>query len=85
MDLAKPSKPYKDGTPLNAIIRDGWSRGFKPQQTLDEAHTMRHDLMEEQLKIAWDKLTDEFDAWAAGEMKKPQDPEMEKAIDILFK
>ena len=32
--------PYRAGTPATAIVADGWSRGFKPQQTVEELHIM---------------------------------------------
>ena len=36
--------PYKQGTPLNIIIGDGWSRGFKVEQTVNEAKLMGYDV-----------------------------------------
>lgn len=35
-------QPYKNGTPLTAIIRDGWSRGFDTSQIVAEALFMGH-------------------------------------------
>ncbi|MGL5014708.1 MAG: hypothetical protein ACRC6V_10515 [Bacteroidales bacterium] len=34
--------PYRVGTPASAIIMDGWSRDFKPTQTLSELKMMEH-------------------------------------------
>lgn len=36
----EPSYPYRAGTHLLAILRDGWARGFQLEQTYDEAHAM---------------------------------------------
>ena len=50
------SKPYKTGTPLDEIIRDGWSRGFKFEQTIEEAKIMGFIITEEDLLKEWDRL-----------------------------
>lgn len=33
-------RPYKEGTPVYEIIRDGWSRDFQPTQTACELNAM---------------------------------------------
>lgn len=35
-------KPYKEGTPVYEIIRDGWSRDFQPTQPVQELIAMGH-------------------------------------------
>lgn len=36
----EPQYPYREGTHLLAILRDGWARGFVVEQTVEEAHVM---------------------------------------------
>jgi hypothetical protein len=48
--------PYKPGTPLRAIIEDGFYRGFDMSQTLQEATKMGYELKPSELLRAWDKL-----------------------------
>lgn len=49
---------YKPFTPLHAIICDGWSRGFKPEQTLREASNAGYAMciVEPELKQAWARM-----------------------------
>ena len=49
-------KPYKEGTPLEEIIKDGWSRGFRYEQTLYEAKEMGYELSKARLVREWDRL-----------------------------
>lgn len=53
--------PYKVGTTLDQIIRDGWSRGFDPEQTLREAGVMGFDLDKAALSLQWTNLTADMD------------------------
>lgn len=50
-------KVYKDNTPLFYILEDGWSRGFKVEQTHDEALTMGYNIDQESIYKIWNLLT----------------------------
>lgn len=62
-------KAYVDGTTLQQILDDGWSRGFLPQQTLEEAEAQGFSLSAEELTAAWkvwdDKLSKDMEVWNA--------------------
>jgi len=45
---------YKIGTPLAEIILDGWARGFKVPQTMEEAESMGYEVTEEEIIDAWE-------------------------------
>ena len=47
-------KAYKEGTTLQEIIDDGWSRGFLLDQTLREATAQGYEITSEYLRRAWD-------------------------------
>lgn len=49
------NKPYVDGTSLEDIIEDGWSRGFPPSQTIEEAKMMGFDLPLWYLLAEWER------------------------------
>ncbi len=49
-------KRYKEGTTLNQIIEDGWSRGFKAKQTVSEAAAMGFGITKDELFAVWDYL-----------------------------
>ena len=49
-------KPYKEGTPLNVIINDGFSRGFNAKQTVKEAKEMGYDVTIEYVRDEWIKM-----------------------------
>jgi len=51
---------YKDGTNAQDMSIDGWSRGFEPQQTLDEMRAMGVEITKQQLKTHWDRLDQGF-------------------------
>lgn len=53
-------KPYRDGVTLKQIIDDGWSRGFHPEQTLEEASEMGFSLSKEDLLVEWKKWDDSY-------------------------
>jgi hypothetical protein len=52
------NKPYVDGVSLEDIIEDGWSRGFPPSQTIEEAKMMGFDLPLEHLLAEWQRYDD---------------------------
>ena len=58
--LVTPGKAFKPGTPLWAIIVDGWSRGFYPFQTLAEARAQGYVVSLEWIQAHWDRLTQEM-------------------------
>lgn len=58
-------KAYKDNTPLEAILRDGWSRGFLPEQTIEEAAAMGFKVSEGDVDIAWHNFGMEMEAFFA--------------------
>lgn len=51
---------YKDGTPLDAILRDGWSRGFDPVQTRNEAEVMGFKVELSEVIERWAELDEEL-------------------------
>lgn len=51
---------YKEGTPLEEIIKDGWARGFYQTQTLQEARDMGYNITEEYVVEEWAKLEEEY-------------------------
>lgn len=55
-----PGPSYKLGTPLPAIIEDGWSRGFYPMQTLQEARALGYVVSLEWIQAHWARLTQEM-------------------------
>jgi hypothetical protein len=60
-------KPYRDNTPLEEILRDGWSRGFLPEQTIEEASAMGFKVSEEDVDIAWHNFQTEMEAYFAND------------------
>jgi len=52
--------PYRPGTPLDAIVEDGFYRGFKPEQTIIEAHEMGYEIRIKDLEMWWGKLEREM-------------------------
>lgn len=52
------NKPYVDGISLEDIIEDGWSRGFPPSQTIEEAKMMGFDLPLWYLLAEWERYND---------------------------
>lgn len=59
----KVYKPYKDGTPVFEILWDGWSRGFKPEQTHAELAIMGYtDITIEDIKSIWSLMAFKMNA-----------------------
>ena len=70
---------YRRHTKLQYILEDGWSRGFEPEQTLQEASAAGYArcVVKPLLQITWDRLDAEFqeyqfsgfpdDGWPADE------------------
>jgi hypothetical protein len=54
-------KPYKDHVTLEAMVIDGWSRGFDPDQTVEETAIMGFSIDIEKVKAAWATLDDQMD------------------------
>lgn len=50
----KPNKPFREGTPLNTILDDGWSRGLHILQTYREAHEMGYSIHLEEIHERWE-------------------------------
>ena len=61
----RSGKAYKPGTPLMAIITDGWSRGFYPMQTLQEARAQGYVVSLEWILAHWDRMTREMHEFEA--------------------
>lgn len=55
------SKKYHEGTPLLAIIQDGWSRGFEVEQTLEEARDMGYAVDRGYIVKTWLFLDEEME------------------------
>lgn len=53
-------KVYRDGTTLDQIIFDGWSRGFLPDQTLCEALAQGYSVTLDQILLRWSDLDKEY-------------------------
>lgn len=56
------NKPYREGTSALHIIVDGWSRGFKIEQTMQELKTMGYETDQKYVQIEWDVLNEKFEA-----------------------
>lgn len=58
----RPTKhnAYRPGTPLWDIVIDGWSRGFYPMQTLQEARAQGYVVSLEWIQAHWDRMTQQF-------------------------
>ena len=54
-------KPYKDNVTLSYIIKDGWSRGFRPEQTISEAKEMGFELSLDELLQEWEKYSKQYE------------------------
>ena len=61
LDNRLPEKKYKEGTTLDEIIFDGWSRGFIVEQTLSEAVLQGFEVTREEVIKAWHKHDEEMD------------------------
>ena len=59
-------KPYHDWVPLANIVADGWSRGFHPEQTVDEAAEMGFTITIIEVKNQWKVLTDNMNSYLGG-------------------
>ena len=60
-------KPFRDGTTLDEIMQDGWSRGFNPEQTVSECVVMgfTHISLSD-VVAAWKELDDNVNWEAMG-------------------
>jgi hypothetical protein len=56
----KPEKVYRPGVGLQAILWDGWSRGFYPRQTLVEARAQGFVVSLEWIEAHWQAMTNEM-------------------------
>ena len=54
-------KPYKDNVTLSYIIKDGWSRGFRPEQTISEAKEMGFELSLDELLQEWENHNKQYE------------------------
>ncbi len=54
-------KHYKDDVTLEAILIDGWARGFHSSQTAEEAVEMGFEITETQVVEAWAKIEDDYE------------------------
>ncbi len=59
--MHKNKKVYKPNTPAHRMSIDGWSRGFRIEQTLNEMTAMGVEITREQIRTHWDKLDHAFD------------------------
>ena len=57
-------QPYKEGTRLKEILKDGWARGFKPEQTREEASLMGFYTTVASIELAWSNLDEEIEDYA---------------------
>jgi hypothetical protein len=48
-----PAYPYKQGTRLISMLRDGWARGFDPEQTYIECSLMGYVITQEFILRVW--------------------------------
>ena len=63
-------KPYKDNVTLSYIIKDGWSRGFRPEQTISEAKEMGFELSLDELLQEWENHNKQYEEF----LKKLMEP-----------
>ena len=56
-------KVYKDKSPLDKLIEDGWARGFHQSQTYEEATAMGFFTTEEYILNEWAKLEEMLEAY----------------------
>ena len=66
-------KAYKPSVGLEAIIWDGWSRGFYPMQTLQEARAMGFVVSLEWIQAHWERMTREMYEFEAKLRSGPED------------
>lgn len=66
-----PRYPYKEGTTLLAILRDGWARGFTLRQTYDEAQMMgfSKSCTADLIRRVWAHEDRKFERWVARQCK----------------
>ena len=55
--------PYKPGTTKEQMIFDGWSRGFKPKQTVDELAQMGFEVSLPFVAKEFERHQDEMEAY----------------------
>ena len=74
--MSKNTPVYVAGTQAEAIIDDGWARGFKIEQTMQELEIQGYSIEEEAVLIMWENWDDELakhrhlSAISAGIIKK---------------
>lgn len=51
--MSTTTPAYVPGTSLEAILTDGWSRDFKPAQTVSEASSMGFTITEDEVLAIW--------------------------------
>ena len=61
-------KPFKKGTSSLHIVVDGWSRGFKIEQTMQELKAMGYDTDQKYVLMEWDELDNKFESWITKEI-----------------
>lgn len=62
-ELIMSKKPYHDHVSFEEIIEDGWSRGFDPEQTVDEAAAMGYTVTLFEVQERWkehQKVMDDY-------------------------
>lgn len=59
-------KPYREGTSLEEIIKDGWSRGFAIGQIVHEAKAMGYSITLPECRVKWQELDEAYSQSDAG-------------------
>ena len=72
------TKVYIDGTTLQDILSDGWSRGFQASQTIDEANSMGFTVTELEVLETWEKFDKKLDSWVDFEKEQAIEEELEE-------
>ena len=67
------SKPYKDGTTLYEILKDGWSRMFEHEQTVNEAAQMGYTVTEEYVESIWQVFEEDMGSYFRNDPYKEND------------
>lgn len=67
------TKPYKETVTLYEIVKDGWSRGFDPEQTRQDAGDMGYDITIDSIKTSWLAFQDDMDDYFRNDPYKEND------------
>jgi len=51
---------YAPGTSLADILTDGWARGFRVTQTMEEAESMGYEVTEDEIVDSWEHQDEAF-------------------------